>query len=273
MWSKNQLKFVRSLRQKKGRDEASAFVAEGHKVVSELADAFHCRLAIATADYVAAHEPIRGIEPEVVSARELEQASSLTTPHGLLAVFDKPQSSVADALSPTLSPQNGLSLAEDGLTLADDGLVLALDGVQDPGNVGTILRIADWFGISRVVCSQDTADAFSPKVVQATMGALARVKVSYAELVPLLSSLPADCPVYGTFMDGENLYEVPLSPRGVIVMGNEGNGISSAVEQVVTHRLHIPSYPTGRPTVESLNVAMATAITVAEFRRRSSLNN
>lgn len=253
MWTKNQLKFVRSLRQKKGRDVAAAFVAEGHKVVEELAAAYHCRLAIATAEYVAAHAPIPGVEVEVVSPRELEQASSLTTPHGILAVFDKP----------TDAPR-GEALTSD----LQHGLTLALDGVQDPGNVGTILRIADWFGIAHVVCSLDTADAYSPKVVQATMGALARVRVTYADLVPLLASLPQDFPVYGTFMDGENLYETPLQPRAVIVMGNEGNGISAAVEQVVTRRLHIPSYPTGRPTVESLNVAMATAITVAEFRRR-----
>lgn len=254
MWTKNQLKFVRSLRQKKGRDAAAAFVAEGHKVVEELAATFHCQFAIATADYVATHALISGVEVEVVSPRELEQASSLTTPHGLLAVFDKPTG----------------NLSSEALTAElQSGLTLALDGVQDPGNVGTILRIADWFGISRVLCSLDTADAFSPKVVQATMGALSRVQVVYTELPPLLASLPAACPVYGTFMDGENLYATPLEARGIIVMGNEGNGISPAVEQVVTRRLHIPSYPTGRPTVESLNVAMATAITVAEFRRRS----
>lgn len=248
MWSKNQLKFVRSLRQKKGRDEAEAFVAEGHKVVGELAAAFHCRLAIATADYVATHAPIVGVDPEVVSPRELEQASSLTTPHGILAVFDR---------TPLPHP-----------TLSADGLTLVLDGVQDPGNVGTILRTADWFGVTHVVCSPDTADAYAPKVVQATMGALARVAVSYCELVPLLQSLPADSPIYGTFMDGENLYDAPLLPRGILLMGNEGNGISPAVAQLVSRRLHIPSYPADRPTVESLNVAMATAIILAEFRRR-----
>ena len=147
-------------------------------------------------------------------------------------------------------------------------LVLALDGVQDPGNVGTILRVADWFGIEHVFCSPDTADAFAPKTVQATMGALSRVHVHYLELPEFLAALPDGVPVFGTFLDGDDMYACPVSPHGVIVMGSEGNGISSAVEHHVNSRLFIPSWPSGRMTSESLNVAIATAVVCAEFRRR-----
>jgi len=146
-------------------------------------------------------------------------------------------------------------------------LCLALDEVQDPGNLGTIIRIADWFGIEHIFCSQGTADVYNPKVVQATMGALARVHVHYVNLSELIDSLP-DIPVYGTFLDGTNIYEQELSQTGIIVMGNEGNGISPEVRKVINRRLYIPNYPANRPTSESLNVAVATAITCAEFRRR-----
>ena len=147
-------------------------------------------------------------------------------------------------------------------------MVLALDGVQDPGNLGTIVRIADWWGIDHVVCSHDTADVFAPKVVQATMGAIARVKVSYVDLPQWLESLPNEVAVCGTFLDGDNIYAAPLPPSGVLVMGNEGKGISADVEATVNLRLLIPSFPAHRPTSESLNVAIATAVAVAEFRRQ-----
>ena len=147
-------------------------------------------------------------------------------------------------------------------------LNLALDGVQDPGNLGTIIRIADWFGIEHIYCSQDTADVYNPKVVQATMGSIARVKVEYGDLNALIGSLPADVPVYGTLLDGDNIYEEKLENRGFIIMGNEGKGITKEMAQKVNHRLLIPNYPVGRATADSLNVAIATAITCAEFRRQ-----
>ena len=137
---------------------------------------------------------------------------------------------------------------------------------EDPGNLGTIIRIADWFGIDAIYCSADTADVYNPKVVQATMGSLAHVPIIYTDLVELLSK--ADCPIYGTLLDGEDIYQQPLSPHGVIVMGNEGNGISPAIRKLITHRLLIPNYHQDSETAESLNVAIATAITCAEFRRR-----
>ena len=141
--------------------------------------------------------------------------------------------------------------------------------MQDPGNLGTIIRTSDWFGIRQIICSPGTADAFSPKVVQATMGSIARVSVNYTDLPSFLAQLPAGTPVYGTFLEGENIYRHPLSPNGLIIMGNEGKGISPAVSRFVTEKLFIPPYPANATTGESLNVAIATAITCAEFRRRA----
>lgn len=258
-WSKRQQKFVRSLAHKKYRDAAGAFFAEGPKAVGELAMRFDCRLLVATRDWLdAAGTAVNATEVAVVNRRELAQVSCLTTPHEVLAVFDKPDSGVA-----TLGR---------AATAAEKGLVLALDGVQDPGNVGTIIRLADWFGINHVVCSPDTADAFAPKVVQSTMGALARVEVTYADLPQWLDSLSTEIPVYGTFMEGDSLWNTELSARGVVVMGNEGAGIGQQVASRVTRRLHIPSFPgEGQTTVESLNVAVASAVICGEFRRRQSM--
>ncbi len=252
MWSKSKLKFVRSLSQKKWRDAEGAFVAEGPKAVGELAERFSCRLLAATADYLDHFKVLQAREVVTLTPRELQHASGLSTSHEVLAVFDKP--------TPC-----------DNFRIATDRLTLVLDGVQDPGNLGTIIRTADWFGISDVVCSRDTADAYSPKVVQATMGALARVRVVQADLPELLSTLPDDFPVYGTFMEGVDMYRQTLPAHAVLVMGNEGNGISPVVAEHVSHKLHIPNYPVGRHTVESLNVAVATAVVCAEFRRQAGL--
>ena len=147
--------------------------------------------------------------------------------------------------------------------------VLALDDVQDPGNMGTIIRLADWFGIRDIFCSEATVDCFNPKVVQATMGAIARVRVHYVPLPKFLQRMSSEgIPVYGTFLEGENIYDAELPATGVLVMGNEGQGISAAVGQQTTHKLYIPSYPTDAETSESLNVAVATAVATAEIRRR-----
>ena len=151
--------------------------------------------------------------------------------------------------------------------LNEQTLTLALDGVQDPGNLGTIIRIADWFGVNTLICSEDTADAWNPKVVQATMGSLARVNIIYTSLTTLLDYLPDDFPIYGTFLDGKDIYTEQLTSGGLIIMGNEGNGISEEVRQRVNHRLLIPNFHQGE-TADSLNVAIATAITCSEFRRR-----
>jgi len=147
---------------------------------------------------------------------------------------------------------------------------LALDGIQDPGNLGTIIRIADWFGIPDIICSHDTVEVYNPKVVQATMGALSRVRVHSLDLSECMKQVE-ELPVYGTFLDGVNIYKQPLTSYGLIVMGNEGNGITPAVEQYISQRLFIPNFPQGKPTSESLNVAVATAIVCGEFRRREMI--
>ncbi len=255
MLSKNKQKLIRSLDRKKNRDAEGLFLAEGPKLVTELLAHFRCRLLVGEPAVLSKvpFEENAVAERVEVTAEELARVSLQRAPQGLLAVFEKPQPVAAQSLLP----------------VAGRSLCLALDGVQDPGNVGTIVRIADWWGIEHVICSHDTADVFAPKTVQSTMGALGRVGVHYTDLPAWLDELPAGTPVYGTLLDGDNLYDSELTPHGIIVMGNEGNGLSSAVRERVSHRLLIPSFPPDRPTSESLNVAVATAVTCAEFRRRS----
>ena len=254
MISKGLLKFVHSLEQKKIRYQERLFVAEGPKVVSDLLQVSAPRFIIATEAWLRDEAGIRDLQDTTVvetTDEELRKASFLQHPQQVLGVFPM-MDDQAEACVP------------------DTQLSLALDGVQDPGNLGTIIRIADWFGIEHIFCSQSTADLYNPKVVQATMGSIARVKVCYTDLVRLIDRLPHDYPVYGTLLDGADLYAQPLTPHGLIVMGNEGNGISPEVARKVSHRLRIPNYPAGRPTADSLNVAIATAITCAEFRRRNT---
>lgn len=248
MLSKNKIKYIRSLEQKKYRKEEKAFLAEGHKLVGDLSGHFECRLLAATSTWLESHPDIKADEIVEVSEEELKKASLLKTPQDVLAVFRIPET-------------------DPGTRDIAGSLCLALDDVQDPGNLGTILRTADWFGIRHVFCSIGTADAYNPKTVQATMGALARVRIHYCDLKDLIGTLP-DMPVYGTFLDGKNIYGQELTPHGLIVMGNEGKGISQEMEKLVNRRLLIPNYPQGEETSESLNVATATAIVCAEFRRR-----
>ena len=243
MISKNQLKYIRQLEQKKYRRREGVFVAEGTKVVGDLLQRYRPEAVFATADWQAP----AGITPQLVTDDELRRISFLQHPQQVLALFPLPVNSKPSTVNSELS--------------------LALDGVQDPGNLGTIIRIADWFGISTIICSEDTVDAWNPKVVQATMGSIARVNIIYLNLPDFLDTLPADFPVYGTFLDGDNIYTQELTPNGLIIMGNEGNGISEAVRSKVNRRLLIPDFHQG-PTADSLNVAIATAITCSEFRRR-----
>ena len=241
--AKSQVKLVKSLQLKKFRDELGLFVAEGEKCVSELAKSF---------ELVHLYR-----EGENATRAEIEQISGLRTPQGVIGVFKKK----SDPSAPS------------GKSEAINSLALALDGIQDPGNLGTIIRTCDWFGVHDIFCSRDTADCYNPKVVQATMGALARVRIHYVDLPAWLAK--QQCPIFGTLLDGKNMYDVLSSinrqssivQSSIIVMGNEGNGISSAVRQLITHPIRIPSYPKNAETSESLNVSIATAIVLAEFRR------
>ena len=244
MISKNQIKFIKQLELKKYRQREGLFVAEGPKVVGDLMTRYRPTAVYATDDYT----PPSAAEVQRISDDELRKVSFLQHPQQVVALFPLPSHQMLPS------------------SVSTTELTLALDGVQDPGNLGTIIRIADWFGINRIVCSEETADAWNPKVVQATMGSIARVNISYTNLPALLDRLPADTPVYGTLLDGDNIYSQPLSARGIIVMGNEGNGLSAEVRRRVTHRLLIPSFREG-DGAESLNVAVATAIVCSEFRR------
>ena len=246
MISKNQQKYIRQREQKKYRKREGCFVAEGTKVVGDLLKRYQPLALYATESWDAP----KGVGYTLVSEEELQRVSFQQHPQQVLAIFPIPQ------------PTDPVSLR--------GSLTLALDGVQDPGNLGTIIRIADWFGIDTIICSEETADAWNPKVIQATMGSIARVNVIYANLLELLDTLPSDYPVYGTFLDGENIYTQTLSGEGLIIMGNEGNGISDAVRAKVNRRLLIPDFHQG-DTADSLNVAIATAITCSEFRRRISV--
>ena len=242
MLSKNQIKYVRQLEQKKFRKRDGVFVAEGPKVVGDL-----LRAGFEPVQLFAIREwANEGQKVQEVTDEELRKISFLQHPQQVLGVFPLPHPAAESLPTGTLS--------------------LALDGVQDPGNLGTIIRIADWFGITRIFCSPDTADAWNPKVVQATMGSIAHVSIVYTELSSLLSG--TSMPIYGTLLDGKNIYQQELAAEGVIVMGNEGKGISAAIRQLVTQPLLIPCFNSGE-TAESLNVAIATAITCAEFKRQS----
>lgn len=247
MISKNKIKYIRSLELKKNRNKEGKFVAEGHKVVDDLLVLQPADLIVATQEWLHGKHFAAQTEVVEVTEEELKKVSFLQHPQQVLAVFKQATSG--------------------DYSINTNELNLALDGVQDPGNLGTIIRIADWFGITHIYCSQDTADVYNPKVVQATMGSIARVKVEYGDLLGLVESLPDDVPVYGTLLDGDNIYQQTLENRGLIVMGNEGKGISPALAKKVNHKLLIPNFPEGRATADSLNVAIATAITCSEFRR------
>ncbi len=245
MISKNQIKLIKSLEQKKFRRREGLFVAEGPKVVGDLMKRWTPVAVYATEDYT----PTLPVNVERITDDELRRTSFLQHPQQVLALFELPQNT--------------------SFTPSETKLTLALDGVQDPGNLGTIIRLADWFGIEDIICSQETADAWNPKVVQATMGSLARVNIIYTNLSELFEALPEGFPVYGTLLDGDNIYTQELTKGGIIIMGNEGNGLTEKVRRRVNRRLLIPSYRTD-DTAESLNVAIATAIVCAEFRRRGN---
>lgn len=248
MLSKNQIKKIKSLELKKNREREGAFVAEGPKIVSDLLAVCTPRLVVATPDWHARYGARVPAPCVTATEDELRKASFQQHPQQVIGIFNIPVHTV-------------------GASICSKELCLALDRIQDPGNLGTIIRIADWFGISTIFCSNDTVDAFSPKVVQATMGSIARVKIIYTDIRELLDSLPADVPIYATALGGENIYRQELSANGLLIMGNEGNGVSPEVMERANKLLLIPSYSTSSG-IDSLNVAIATAVACAEFRRR-----
>ena len=242
MLSKNQIKLISSLQQKKHRFANQLFFAEGVKVIQELVKSnFELEHLYTTNEDF---NDIVSHKRTIISENELNKISALSTPNTCLAVFKIPLEK----------------------KIIESGLVVALDSIRDPGNLGTILRLCDWFGIQQLVCSKETVDIYNPKVVQATMGSIARVNVNYVDLDTFITK--TKLPVFGTFMDSENIYKTTLPQEGIIVMGNEANGISENIEKLITKRLTIPRFGDLQIT-ESLNVATATAIILSEFRRQN----
>ena len=239
MLTKNQIKLISSLNQKKFRIQQQLFKVEGVKGIEEfLNSSFQLHQLFAT-------EAIFGDHTILISEMELKKISSLKTPNKALALFEIPKPK-------SIEPSN---------------LIVALDNVRDPGNLGTIIRLCDWFGVRDLVCSLETVDCFNPKVVQATMGSLARINIHYLNLEDFLSS--TQLPIMGTFTDANNVYSENLPENGILILGNEANGISRSIEALVTKKIGIPRFGDLQST-ESLNVATATAILLSEFKRRST---
>ena len=242
MVSKNQIKLITSLQQKKYRQINKLFFAEGIKVIQELtASNFELvHLYTIQNDF----EEVSNDKKTIIAESDLKKITALASPNTCLALFKIPSEK----------------------KIKESGLILALDSIRDPGNLGTILRLCDWFGIEQLICSKDAVDIYNPKVVQATMGSIARVNVNYVDLESFIGQ--TKLAVFGTFMDGENIYKTDLPQEGIIVMGNEANGISPEIEKLAKNRLSIPRFGTLQKT-ESLNVATAAAIILSEFRRLS----
>jgi len=262
--TKNIIKEIRALEQRRGRREQQSWLAEGNRMVGDLlaARAFTCRRLIATEAWWSEHPQYASLATEcyLVSRAEMERASLLQAPQEVMAVFALPTPD-ASLLSPDasrLTPHSSLQIL--------------LDEVQDPGNLGTIIRTADWFGVRQIYCSPGTADCFNPKVVQATMSALARVRLHYFETREEVTAWlrQQHCPIYGTFLEGTDIYNTPLASDAILVMGNEGRGVSDEVAALVTDKLLIPDFAEDGAHVESLNVAIATAICLSEIKAHPS---
>jgi TrmH family RNA methyltransferase len=247
MVSKSQISLIKSLQQKKFRRQHHLFVAEGYKSVSEfIAAGYQIETVYHTVSADAKlHNLSKKINFQEITEAELQKISGLTTPQQVLAVVHLPE-------WPKLNPE-----------ALKNKFSLVLDGIQDPGNLGTIIRTADWFGISQIICSEDTVDAYNPKVVQATMGSLARVKIYYTNLETLLPTL--NLPMFGAMLDGENIYTADFGSEGLILMGNEGNGIRPNIQPLITQAITIPRVG----EAESLNVSIATALFCSEISRRT----
>lgn len=236
MVTKNQIKLILSLQQKKYRKQYGLFFVEGQKTIQEFLDSDFVLEELFVTKDIFQNVPNRN----VISENELKKISALTNPNNSLAIFRIPKEE----------------------KIKENGLIVALDSVRDPGNLGTIIRLCDWFGVKNLICTEDTVDLYNPKVLQATMGSVTRVNVTYLDLNKFLSK--TNLPIFGTFMDGSTIYKTELPKDGIVVLGNEANGISTEIEKIITQKITIPRF--GNPT-ESLNVATATAIVLSEFKR------
>jgi TrmH family RNA methyltransferase len=242
MVSKNQIKLITGLQQKKYRNEHQLFLAEGVKVIQELLQSNIVLDHLFETESI--FETVPTAQKTLIKEADMKRMSALNTPSSCLAVFHIPAPKPIDS----------------------KGLIVALDDIRDPGNLGTIIRLCDWFGVTQLLCSKETVDLYNPKVIQSTMGSLCRVQVNYVDLDAFISE--TTMPVFGTFMDGNNIYKEQLPFEGILIFGNEANGISSTLEQKIKNRIAIPRFGNLQQT-ESLNVATATAIFLSEFRRNS----
>ena len=239
MLSKNDIKLITRLKQKKYRLQDGLFVVEGLKVIREFLNSSYTLHQLYTTESFGLNKN----EETLITEKELQKISFLSNPNTAVALFK----------------------IKDEAIQTNDGLIVALDAVNDPGNLGTIIRLCDWFGVTTLVCSANTVDCYNPKVVQSTMGSLTRVNIVYTDLVSFIGK--TKMPIFGTFMDGENVYQKNLPKKGVLIMGNEANGISAEIETLVNEKLAIPRFGNLQAT-ESLNVATATAILLSEFNRK-----
>lgn len=242
MISKNQIKLIQQLKQKKHRAANNLFVAEGIKTITELLNS-HIELEHL---YTTKTFNITSNSETLITETELKKISFLNSPNQAVALFQTPKPKAIDT----------------------NDLIVALDNVRDPGNLGTIIRLCDWFGITNLVCNNETVDCYNPKVIQATMGSISRVNITYLDLAEFLKETTTT--VYGTFLNGENIYSTALSKKGIVVLGNEANGISKEIEELTNSRITIPQFGTTKNT-ESLNVATATAILLSEFKRSTGM--
>lgn len=239
--TKSQVKYIQSLGHKKFRDTEAVFVAEGPKIVEELlcVPAIRCRQVYALKEWMSATDLAVTVPVQEVGEAELERLSGLSTPNRVLALFEKPSFPPPDF---------------------NRGITVVLDGIQDPGNLGTIIRIADWFGLSRVLCTGDSADAFNAKAIQSTMGSIGRVQVIYDDPAGIMQQYP-DLPVYAAVLGGKELYGIHRTAKGWLVIGNESKGIRPGLMELATHRITIP----GSGKAESLNAAVATGIILSHL--------
>lgn len=242
MVSKNQIKFITSLQHKKYRIKHNLFIAEGVKVIQEFLDSNYVLEHLYETDFL--FEQVSASQKTLIKEDDMKRITAFSSASSCLAIFKIP--------TPT--------------KIMDNGVIVALDDIRDPGNLGTIIRLCDWFGITQIVCSQETVDVYNPKVIQATMGSISRVSINYIDLKDYVSK--SKLPVYGTFMEGNNVYSEELPGEAIIILGNEANGISKELEKIIEHKLSIPRFGSIQKT-ESLNVASAAAIILSEFKRKS----